>query len=112
MKAFVVTAVLSAVAFPAIAAPASAFSVGVGPEVTVRFSDLDLTRPAGADAMMARIGQAVKVACSGFSTREQAQMVHYKACMSETMAAAVKQVNAPLVTARSAGTKVGQLAAR
>lgn len=102
MKTLVALAALFAVATPALAAQPVP-TAGEARQVTVRYADLDLSRPAGADAMIARIRQAAEVACSGFSTRELAEMAQQRACLSETMAAAVRKVNAPLVTARFEG---------
>ena len=99
-------------ALAAIAAPAAAQVSPDARQIVVKYADLDLTRPAGADAMIARIRQASTVACSGFSTREFSQAAKHKACMTETMAAAVRQVNSPLVSARFSPGTASQLAAK
>jgi UrcA family protein len=87
-------------ALVAIAAPAAAQVSSEAPHAVINYSDLDLNRASGVDAMILRIRQAAQNACHGFSTRDLAQAAEKKVCIQETMAAAVKQVNAPLVSAR------------
>ncbi len=88
-------------ALVAIAAPAAAREIPEAPRIVVKYSDLDLNRSAGADVLIARIRQAALNVCGdGHSTRGLDQAAEHNACMAETMAAAVKQVNAPLVSAR------------
>ena len=84
----------------AIAAPAAARELTAAPHVMVQYADLDLNHASGADALISRLQQAAANACRNFSTRDLGQAAEKKACMTETMAAAVKQVNAPLVSAR------------
>ena len=96
MKTFVIIAALAAIAAPAAAQ--------VNPDVrqtVLKFADLDLSRSAGASVMAARIHQAALVVCGDASaTRDLVGRSAHNACMSQTMAATVNQVNAPLVSAR------------
>ena len=96
MKILIVIAALAAIATP-VAAQANPEA----PRAVIRVADLDLSRPSGADAMIGRIRQAARAVCGdGSSIRGLARIAEEKACMAETMAATVKQVNAPLVSAR------------
>jgi UrcA family protein len=88
-------------ALAAIAAPAAAQVNSDAPRAVIRYSDLDLSRPSGADAMIGRIRQAALSVCGdASSTRGLARVAEQRACMAETMVATVKQVNAPLVSQR------------
>jgi UrcA family protein len=107
MKTLIAIAALVAIAVPAAAQVSAA-----APQMVVKYSDLDLTRPAGADAMILRIRQAAATTCRGFSTRELAQAAKHRACLEETTAAAVKQVGAPLVSARFGAPENRQLATK
>ena len=96
MKTLIVIAALASVA-----TPAAAQANPDAPRAVIRYADLDLSRPSGADAMIGRIRQAARAVCGdGSSVRGLARVTEEKACMAETMAAAVKQVNAPLVSER------------
>lgn len=85
------TAAISAIA----ASPAAAEDV---PSKTVRYSDLDITKPAGAQALYARIHAAARDVCE-LSTRGDPLMgpaVH--ACIDTAIDNAVRKVNAPALT--------------
>ncbi|HEX4710659.1 UrcA family protein [Phenylobacterium sp.] len=95
-------------ALVAIAAPAAA--AGVHPmkgdpevlQMAVSYADLDLSRPAGADVMIARIRRAAALVCDNETVAELRRVQQSRACMSEAMNAAFMQLGAPLVTARFA----------
>lgn len=95
MKTLIALAALIAIASPAVAQVSA-----VAPKVVVKYGDLDLSRPAGANALILRIRQAAKNTCAGFSTRLLSEASEHRACLQETMAAAVAQIDAPLVSAR------------
>jgi UrcA family protein len=107
-------------ALVAIAAPAAAggvHPVDGNPEVlqiTVPSADLDLTRQAGADVMIARIRRAAGSVCGGDKPLAWIRMAQQtRACIGETMTKAVRQLDAPLVTARFVNkAPPGELAAR
>lgn len=61
----------------------------------VRFADLDLTRPAGAQALYRRIKHAARDVCETFD-----RLGYDPSCANRAMARAVADVDAPLLTAR------------
>jgi UrcA family protein len=63
---------------------------------TVRFADLDLTRPAGAHELYRRIQQAARDVCEPYRLGDI--MRSYRLCLSSTIARAVAEVGAPLLT--------------
>lgn len=71
--------------------------------LTVKFSDLDISRAAGADALISRLRNASRKVCGDFPNLADTDATRrHKRCMVQATDAAVKQVNAPLVTARYA----------
>lgn len=96
MKTLVLFAAIAAIASPAAAQPKTDF-----PSLVVKYADLDLTRPTGADVLIARIERAADEVCgSSNGARSLTEVALHRACKKETMAAAVRSVNAPLVSAR------------
>ncbi len=75
----------------------------------LRYSELDLTREQGARTMVGRIELAAHAFC-GPEPRQisLAEHARYGACVREAADAAVRRVNAPLVTAvyRGAGERI------
>lgn len=66
----------------------------------VSYGDLDLTRPAGAKTMVYRIRHAATDACGGEPyIREMRERRVFKICYRQSMAAAIDELRAPLVTA-------------
>jgi len=71
------------------------------PRVTVRFADLDLSRPEGAQTLYSRLRRAAEQVCiqveseSGLSWAFSAR----KACIEKATADAIAKVNRPLLTA-------------
>ncbi len=82
------------------AAPAQMSDSGVI-SVAVPISDLDLSRPEGAKALLGRLHRAAIVACGGRpDTRlDLASVQAYNACIHASLDGAVDQVRAPLVDA-------------
>ena len=103
MKTLTILAAAVAIASPAAAEVRVPQSGPVTLQTTVDYSDLDLSRTEGADALIARLRNATRKACGGRPdpTDLEDQRL-YAACKVRSMDAAVKQVNAPLVTARYA----------
>lgn len=111
MRVFVIASLFAALAAPAVA--------GVHPvkgqpdvlETTVRFSDLDLNRMAGADVVLSRIGQAARNVCGEApAPRELAKRARHRACVAAATDTAVVRLDAPLVTARHSGRDPAMLA--
>jgi UrcA family protein len=66
----------------------------------VPYGDLDLSRPAGAKTMVYRIRHAAADACGGEPfIREMLERRAFKICFRQSMAAAIDELQAPLVTA-------------
>ena len=84
-----------------IATPAAAESQREERHVTVLYSDLDLTRSAGADAMIARLRMAANKACGPRAT-ELAERARRQICVRDAMDGGVRTLASPLVTARHA----------
>jgi UrcA family protein len=86
------------------------------PKVHVKYQDLNLNTPAGAEALYRRILTAADEVCAIPGTRDLAMRGATKACAAHAMANAVAQVNNPQLThvdqAKVAGTAVTRLAAR
>jgi UrcA family protein len=61
----------------------------------VRFADLDLTRPAGAQELYRRIKHAARNVCETFD-----RLGYDPSCVDQAIARAVADVDAPLLTAR------------
>ena len=74
---------------------AAAPSNGVPTEI-VRFADLNLARPAGADALYRRIQQAAREVCE--PNGPAGHPSGYQECFSNAIARAVADVGAPLLT--------------
>jgi UrcA family protein len=89
-------ALLALSALPADAAPRPA------PQATIRVGDLDLSDGGDARAMLARIRKASAAVCRaspGAGGSEIAAIELYDRCFRESVARAVGQLDAPLVTA-------------
>ena len=96
-------AAVTAAPAPALAGERSAYSDTVTMHLTVSFSDLDISRAAGADALISRLRNASRKVCGDFPNLADTDATRrHKRCMVQATDAAVKQVNAPLVTARYA----------
>lgn len=81
----------SAVGHPAVAQPADP-PVGV----TVSYADLDISRPAGATALLSRLQAAAVQACGGApDVRLLAQGAAFDRCRREAVTRAIAQVDSP-----------------
>jgi UrcA family protein len=96
---YVATALLSALPILMSSAncPAAARSDDVNAQI-VRFSDLDLSRPAGAQALYHRIQGAARDVCEVNAPRAYLDRVPYQQCVSAAIARAVVDIDAPLLT--------------
>jgi UrcA family protein len=65
------------------------------PRAVVRFADLDLTRPAGAQELYRRIQKAARVVCAAYGS-----IGYDRSCADHAVERAVAEVDAPLLTAR------------
>jgi UrcA family protein len=69
------------------------------PTMTVRYADLDLTKPAGAKALYVRVTQAARDVCSPLDGRDVARASRYKACVQKSTSDAVTKIDRPQLTA-------------
>jgi len=67
---------------------------------TVKFADLDLTRPAGAQELYHRIEHAASDVCDPYVPGRHIVLIRYRDCMDQAIGRAVAEVDAPLLTAR------------
>ena len=95
--AFALAAVCLASGFASAHSPAGPSADGAP---VLRYAELDLTRERGARVLVGRIKQAAHTFC-GPEPRPVSlgEYQRYRACVQETAGAAVRRVNAPLVTA-------------
>lgn len=68
-------------------------------QITVRYDDLDLSKPAGAEAMLIRLKRAAERACGYAPDARAAVRWRYNRCFDAALADAVEQLDAPLVSA-------------
>jgi UrcA family protein len=87
------------------AASARAESAELSTSVRVNFADLDINDPAGADALLKRIGQAAVTVCGGEPSAPllDAGLAEYQQCREDAIRHAVRRLNAPMVTAVASG---------
>ena len=99
MKIALICALALTAAVPAIALAAPAGDQA--PSFVVRFNDLDLSRQADAKVLLQRIDDAAMESCGADIHTDAAQyaVVRRSACRTETMASAVAQIHAPLLSA-------------
>ncbi len=70
------------------------------PQEIVKFADLDLTRPAGAQELYRRIAHAARDVCETGSAGGSALAIAYGLCIDRAIADAVATVGSPLLTER------------
>ena len=80
------------------AATASAAQL-VGPDVSVRYSDLDITTVAGAEKLYARIQQAAAQVCPAANSQLLVEYAAVVKCRNVVIAHAVSSIGSPQVTA-------------
>jgi UrcA family protein len=94
MKKFLVAALAAWVAL-------SAGAYADVPAISVRYGDLDLSRPAGAETALRRIERAADQVCGGMPTRRDFRRVRaHQACADQVIDETVARLGAPLVAAR------------
>ena len=79
-------------------------------QVRVRVSDLDLSQPAGADALLRRFNRAAERACGYGPDRGPSllsERATFRQCRDNAMTTAVAQVNSSLVATRYAELRGG-----
>jgi UrcA family protein len=82
------------------AIPARAQASDPVPSVTVKYGDLDIGSPAGAQVLLRRIEAAANTACGGPpDIRELSQWASFEACRRFAVARAVVSVDSPMLTA-------------
>jgi UrcA family protein len=109
------TVAIAAIIAPSLACAQTAFRVtGDVASETVRYDDLNLKTQAGASHMMRRLDIAADSVCggepggnSGLGARTE-----YQSCRAAALRAAIRQVDAPMLTALVEGARLVQLAQR
>jgi UrcA family protein len=72
-------------------------------KVTVGYAELDLSKPAGADALYQRIKRAAFLVCGGEDSPIGWNRIQKQQCISASVDEAVAKVNAPLLSALHQG---------
>ncbi len=110
--AFALAAICLASGFASAHSPARA-ATDDAPRI-VSYAEFDLNREQGAKALVGRIKQEARAFCGPQpSPLSLGEYQRYGACVQESATAAVKRVDAPMVTAVYRGDKLGtRLAAR
>ncbi len=104
---------LAAAATLSCAIPALAQISDTVPSVTVKFGDLNIGSPAGAQVLLRRIKAAANTACGGApDIRLLSQWASFEACRRSAVARAVVAVGSPMLTAMAHGGATGSFAAR
>jgi len=87
---------VSALALSVCAAPG--FAQPEPHQIAVRYADLDISRPAGAEVLIDRIRLAARSVCgTQADLRDIARFRTQAACQHEAMETAIRSVNSPLV---------------
>jgi UrcA family protein len=73
---------------------------------TVRFADLDITRPAGAKVLYGRISAAAQEVCHLSHSRDLKLRQVEHACIEAAVDTAVKTINAPALSALRFGSAI------
>jgi UrcA family protein len=79
--------------------PAAADSEAPPLQVTVKYGDLDISRPQGATVLYGRIRAAAKNVCSPFDRGGPLDKMQFASCIQKSVADAVTAVSAPALTA-------------
>jgi UrcA family protein len=74
-------------------------TAGDAPQVAVSYHDLDLSRPADARILYARLRRAAGTVCQPVPAKELARHLAYEQCYRAALEQAVNQINAPQVLA-------------
>lgn len=94
-RSLLVAAACTATATGFAALQATAADGGDIPKVTVRFGDLDLSRPDGATALYRRIRTAAEQVCGLYDGGDLGPRFRMHSCMQRAIAEAVTRVNNP-----------------
>ena len=96
------------------AIPARAQISDAAPSVTVKYGDLNIGSPGGAQVLLSRIETAAKTVCGGApDTRQLSQWASFETCRRSAVARAVVAVDSPmLLTAMAHRHSLASLAAR
>ncbi len=78
---------------------APSLAAELGPDVTVRYHDLDLNTAAGAEELLERIKAAAASVCKPLYTGQLSSRLRRDACQRQLTAQAVEKVNRPQVVA-------------
>jgi UrcA family protein len=92
-KAILCTALLAALSLPSLSADL------VGPDITVRYADLDIDVAPGAAQLLKRIEAAAGRVCARLDHGDLASVSHAQQCRRQVTAAAVSKVNHPMLQA-------------
>jgi UrcA family protein len=104
---------LAAAATLSWAAPVLARTSDTVPSVSVKYGDLNIGSPAGAQALLRRIEAAANTACGGApDIRELDRWASFEACRGSAVARAVVAVDSPMLTAMAHGGSPASFAAR
>jgi UrcA family protein len=93
------TALLAAVATAAAQLALADSSYYVIPMQRVDYSDIDLSRAAGANALYERLQTAAREVCRPLDSEQLALHKHYVNCRTRAVADAVARIDNPLLTA-------------
>lgn len=74
-------------------------SVDTDPGITVRFADLDLSKPEGVATLYGRINRAARDICGPSGADGDGRMSLAERCITRTIEHAVTRINRPLLTA-------------
>jgi UrcA family protein len=96
--AAVVVGLASANSFATTPIRAVASSDATVRSITVSFGELDLTKPAGAEALYRRIKKAARAVCDSYDSPTPWNLKAQKQCSKTAIDDAVAQVNAPLLS--------------
>jgi UrcA family protein len=104
---------LAAAATLSCAAPVLAQTSDSVPSVSVKYGDLNIGSPAGAQMLLKRIEAAANTACGGApDIRQLNQWTSFEACRRSAVARAVVAVDSPMLTAVAHGGSPAGFAAR
>ena len=98
LRTLVAGAILSALAF-SFATASRADDDTTPPQAIVKFGDLDVSTPQGAETLYRRIHGAALDVCSRMYVDEQAYKWHKDACLQKVIGDAVIKVNRPALSA-------------
>jgi UrcA family protein len=77
----------------------AATSIGGEPSLKVSYGELDLSKPAGAEALYKRIRQAAFTVCGGYDSPIARSYTIKSRCFRAALDEAVAKVNSPMLTA-------------